>query len=56
MRDHACVALNAVNSFLKRSMDMKTTAVILILIAIAVSQPAEILRLTVTALARLLGG
>lgn len=34
---------------------MKTTAVILILVAIAVSKPAEILRLIVTDLARLLG-
>ena len=35
---------------------MKTTAVILILVAIAVSQPAEILQLVCVALARLLGG
>ena len=34
---------------------MKTTAVVLILIAIAISQPAEILRQMATALARLLG-
>jgi len=46
---------NAVNSFLERSMVMKTTAVILILVAIAASQPAEILRLVATALAHILG-
>lgn len=34
---------------------MKTTAVILILVAIAASQPAEILRLVVTALTHILG-
>ena len=34
---------------------MRTTAVMLILIAIAASQPAEILRLGCVALARLLG-
>ena len=46
---------NAVNSFLERSMVMRTTAFILILVAIAASQPAEILRLVATALARILG-
>ena len=34
---------------------MKTTAVILILVAIAASQPAEILRLACATVARILG-
>ncbi len=55
MRDHACATSNAVNSFLKRSMVMRTTAFILILVAIAASQPAEILRLACAALAHILG-
>lgn len=55
----ACVIMpvypNAVNSFLERSMVMKTTAVILIPVAIAASQPAEILRLVCATVARILG-